>query len=144
MENKEQIKDKCPTCKHEKSFQFCSSGFHKEQNTGMSLAVAVSRYPFYSEELDLPKHFNADDLAEAEQKAFVAGASWQSSQPINGGWVSVETPPKDGSDVWIVQDGKVMLSYYWDFCDRLVYMYNDQEIKPSHWMYLITPSLPKQ
>lgn len=63
---------------------------NKEQNTGMSLAVAVSRYPFYSEELDLPKHFNADDLAEAEQKAFVAGEAWQASQPINSVWVSVE------------------------------------------------------
>lgn len=59
-------------------------------------------------------------------------------------WISVETPPKDGSDVWIFEDGKVMLAYYWDYCDRLVYMNGDQEHKPTQWMYLITPQPPKQ
>ena len=91
-------------------------------------------------------NFNMHDLNhyKALEQGFIAGVSWQSSQPINSGWVSVETPPKENSDVWVVEDGKVIIAYYWDYCGSLTYMYDDQEIAPTHWMYLITPSRPKQ
>jgi hypothetical protein len=41
-------------------------------------------------------HFNMHDLNhyKALENGFIAGASWQSSQPINNGWVSVERAKK--------------------------------------------------
>ena len=59
-------------------------------------------------------------------------------------WVSVETPPKEDSEVWIVENDKVSLAYYFGYCDKLVYMNGDQEHKPTYWIYLVTPSPPKQ
>ena len=85
MKNKEQKQDKCPTCKHEKSFQFCSSGFHKEQNTGMQ-PDEETRVKIADAADDYRKQFN--NLPAQRFNAFVAGALWQSSQPINSGWVS--------------------------------------------------------
>jgi len=42
-------------------------------------------------------NFNMHDLNhyKALENGFLAGASWQSSQPINRGWVSVETIPTE-------------------------------------------------
>jgi hypothetical protein len=112
---------------------------NKEENTGMSLAVAVSRYPLYSEELDLPKHFNADDLAEAEQKAFVAGASWQSSQPINSGWVKIDSSLPNqipDEDVWVCWIGDIV-----EFIPKGEFI---PLSSVSHYMLLVKPSPPKQ
>jgi hypothetical protein len=62
---------------------------NKEQNTGINIdAYAVTNA--YNDYLRLIK-CNEDVGQQAiVSNAFIAGASWQSSQPINSGWVSVE------------------------------------------------------
>jgi hypothetical protein len=76
--------------------------------------------------------------------AFISGALWQSSQPINSGWVSVETPPELDTTVWIFCDGFVTIAYYWMYCDEPAYHSGDERFYPTHWMLLSKPQPPKQ
>jgi hypothetical protein len=78
------------------SLKFRNNMENKEQNTGMSLGdAAKNAYKKYS--------LKDDEFSLNEQiqrvggfiTGFKAGASWQSSQPTNSGWVSVEVLPED-------------------------------------------------
>ncbi len=119
---------------------------NKEQNTGMSLEQAAKRYLFDNEHHPFSKI----------QDAFKAGASWQSSQPINSGWVSVETELPEIGEKVLVHFGKIdntligYLAYGKNDVKTWVVFYkdgeclNDGEFAETITHYMPLPSPPKQ
>jgi hypothetical protein len=73
-------------------------------------------------------------------QGFLAGASWQSSQPINSGWVEI-----DPSDINTIPDENVWT--YWFKLDKVVFVPKGEFVPlgvVSHYMLLTKPSPPKQ
>ena len=107
---------------------------NKEQNTGMSLEQAAKRYLFDNEHHPFSKI----------QDAFKAGASWQSSQPINSGWVSVDIANK------ILKVRDALVKDDWDEAYHQLCLIADPTLTNlNHWEKLERiadelPSPPKQ
>jgi hypothetical protein len=115
---------------------------NKEQNTGMQ-PDEETRVKIADAADDYRKQFN--NLPAQRFNAFVAGALWQSSQPINSGWVScLERLPEiktDGEKVLlhrILNEGQKSQS----ISVHDTSMVKHCNLAETHWMPLPLP--PKQ
>ena len=120
---------------------------NKEQNTGMSLEEAAKnaykKYSLKDDEFSLNEQIQR---VGAFITGFKAGASWQSSQPINSGWVSVEDRfPEDDQTVLVTNGQRVKEVSFIQITklDTPNFRFTTMKFDEiTHWMPL--PSPPKQ
>ena len=126
---------------------------NKEQKVGMSLVFAAKEFAKIPLNRDVDTEERYFNDAVREYDAFIAGASWQSSQPINSGWVSVEERLPDERKGWsnslnvnlLLRDEVELFvstgSYSYHFKKWSEHLYNGS-YEIIAWMPL--PSPPKQ
>ena len=118
---------------------------NKEQNTGMSLDedYPISIREFMYEEFckKFPNQETTNlSLFQVFKLGFRSGNKWQSSQPINSGWVKIDSSlPSQipDEDVWT----------YWFQVNRVVFVPKGEYVPlgvVSHYMLLVKPQPPKQ
>jgi hypothetical protein len=127
---------------------------NKEQNIGMT---SDQDYPISIREFmweEFCKKFPNQEttnlsLFQVFKLGFRSGALWQSSQPINSGWVSVETPPKESGRYWcyVEEVNDLGISHYQWNCSYNVgeNRWSDQDhffVTVTHWMPLPSPPKP--
>jgi len=108
---------------------------NKEQNTGMSVEQAAEQtFPIPDDKIG--DVYFCSDIANL-RKGFRFGASWQSSKPINSGWVSVEDRLPES-----LKDGKDVIVYFTDDSIGICLSYLVSHLDHKSWMPL--PQPPKQ